>query len=121
MDNTSTSAGSASIALSGRLMDCINAGDLLVYEAGALSPVVTSTTGIVNGAVSTISNIVYSEPEVKVCRNCKHCHLAGQEMCINVSGFIVTFATCPCKEYIPSDNLEYMEWCYNKQHKEESK
>lgn len=21
---------------------------------------------------------------------------------------------CPCKEFTPSDNLDYLEWCYNR-------
>lgn len=47
--------------------------------------------------------------DIKRCRICDHAHLDGQEGCIEVIGQMVTFVSCTCKEYLPLDNLEYLE------------
>ena len=48
--------------------------------------------------------------DIKRCRNCNHAHLAEQTGCIDQEGWNTIFVTCPCKEYVPSDNLEYLEY-----------
>lgn len=79
-----------------------------------------NTTGGTIGSTS-IWQPISSLPEIKLkkCRTCSHAHLAGQEVCIDnfYSGSIYP-VTCGCKEYIPKDNLEYMEWKYNKKKNE---
>ena len=61
----------------------------------------------------------------RFCRNCPHHrdgHLGHQmrfreRICY---GNIVDpeddnlLMNCPCKEFVPKENLEYLEWCYNK-------
>lgn len=51
-------------------------------------------------------------PNYKKCRNCHHAHLVGNPGCIEITGFsnLVYFSTCQCPEYVPSDNLEYLEY-----------
>lgn len=61
----------------------------------------TSTTG---SALNTV------ELNIKRCRNCHHAHIEGQSGCIEALHGNVTFRSCSCEEYVPSDNLEYLEY-----------
>lgn len=48
------------------------------------------------------------------CRTCEHDHYLTL---YNLESFIMTSCvnkTCICKEYVPSDNLEYIEWKYER-------
>ena len=54
------------------------------------------------------------------CRNCEHfwddhSHCSPKICCygeINTLGYVEL--TCHCKEYIPGDNLEFLEWKYGR-------
>jgi hypothetical protein len=52
--------------------------------------------------------------KLKTCRMCNHAHIEAQKGCIELVGYSVQFIICLCEEYVPKDNLEYLEWCYNK-------
>jgi hypothetical protein len=56
-------------------------------------------------------NITYS---IKRCRNCKHGHIEGQLGCIDAIQSSIYPTSCTCKEYVPSDNLEYLEYLSKK-------
>jgi len=72
-----------------------------------------------NNTYTTSASITSNNFSFKKCRECNHGHIEGQSGCMDSIGFMVTFAKCNCKEYVPSDNLEYLEYLYNKkQHKE---
>lgn len=50
------------------------------------------------------------------CRSCGHVH---RSIC-TITRYHIRTATanvlaehCPCEEYVPCDNLEYLEWKYN--------
>ena len=56
-------------------------------------------------------------PDLKRCRSCNHAHIAGEQGCIDYSlGFqnSVVFVPCTCKEYLPKDNLEFLEYLSKK-------
>lgn len=49
--------------------------------------------------------------DIKRCRSCNHAHLAEQPGCVDTNGYDVVFQSiCSCKEYLPKDNLEYLEY-----------
>jgi hypothetical protein len=51
----------------------------------------------------------------KHCRKCKHIrlsHAAGK--CIATIGTIEKMHRCGCKEFVPDDNLDYVEWLAKK-------
>lgn len=79
-------------------------------DPGLYSGTYTTTTS------NSISSVV--EYKIKRCRDCNHAHLSEQSGCIDTVGMMVAFVPCNCKEYKPSDNLEFIEWKYNKEHKE---
>lgn len=54
---------------------------------------------------------------IKRCRNCNHAHLAEQTGCIDQEGWNTVFVICNCKEYLPKDNLEYLEYLSKKKDK----
>lgn len=66
--------------------------------------------------ITTTSSTYPSQPkiDIKRCRMCNHAHLADQVGCIEQDGFNFIYVICPCKEYVPSDNLEYLEYLYKK-------
>ena len=75
----------------------------------------TTTTGPI---VTTYSPFSYQQDiKVKRCRNCKHAHIEGQKQCVEVIGQMIAFTSCSCEEYVPEENLEYLEWKYKKQNK----
>ncbi len=48
-----------------------------------------------------------------LCRNCNHwfCHeVQARRIAVNRT------LSCQCADYIPSDNLEYLEWQYERRH-----
>jgi hypothetical protein len=49
--------------------------------------------------------------EKDTCRGCKH-NSTGHFKRLGNDKFICCH--CPCFDYIPYDNLEYLEWLYNK-------
>lgn len=55
--------------------------------------------------------------ELKKCRTCNHAHIEGQKGCIDTQGWTVSFVPCSCEEYLPKDNLEYLEKMYDKNKK----
>lgn len=53
------------------------------------------------------------------CRNCNHYHTKsiGDEMilsCVHYPPFEMANCLCDYKDYAPSDNLEFLEWCVEK-------
>ena len=72
----------------------------------------TTTTGPIGTTFPPFSS--QQDIKVKRCRNCKHAHIEGQKQCVEVIGQMVTFVTCSCDEYVPEENLEYLEWKYKK-------
>jgi hypothetical protein len=95
--------------------------------SNSLSTSSNSTVTIVgdfsNNVASTIpwgtytTNSTYSSQpkiDIKRCRNCVHAHIEGQVGCIEVMNNMVFYKECFCQEYIPSDNLEYLEYLYKK-------
>ena len=78
---------------------------------------------LIGGAYGGISSGTYTTnntyparvvPNLKRCRSCSHAHLAEQSGCIDQEGWNTIFVSCTCKEYVPSDNLEYLEYLYKK-------
>jgi len=69
----------------------------------------TGTGGLSNTTMTY--NPIQVTVDIKRCRNCNHAHLAEQPGCIDQDGWNTVFvAHCPCKEYLPKDNLEYLEY-----------
>ena len=53
----------------------------------------------------------------QVCFNCGHMQMAHLRTCIDVDRKRSTadiWIACGCKEFMPSDNLDYVEWLANK-------
>lgn len=55
------------------------------------------------------------------CRNCSHpdwihvktyYYACGREP--RDAEWLTDNQICPCKEFVPEDNLEYLEWCFKK-------
>jgi hypothetical protein len=73
----------------------------------------------INYSTSVTSNvkISYSMPR---CRVCKHGHHSPTSPtidargCYDIVGSSVTFVPCSCKEHVPEDNLEYLEYLTRK-------
>lgn len=72
----------------------------------------SNTVNTVNTVNASSSNNI--SWKMKLCRECGH----GQDEygCFSMQGnFAVSMVFgCPCKEYVPSDNLEYLEYRYDK-------
>lgn len=62
----------------------------------------TTTTANLNPVTLTF--------KMKVCRACKHGHMEGAGCMDVMQNNAVIFVGCTCKEYVPADNLEYLEW-----------
>jgi len=83
----------------------------------------TTHTGIVSPGIYTAgtgglgNNITYNPViDIKRCRTCNHAHLEEQTGCIDQYGWNTVFVDhCPCKEYLPKDNLEYLEYLAKKE------
>jgi len=69
-------------------------------------PYTSGTGGLSNTTYNPVKVIV----DIKRCRNCNHAHLAEQTGCIDQEGWNTIFVICKCKEYLPKDNLEYLEY-----------
>lgn len=65
-----------------------------------------------NTISSNIANSVQFEYIIKRCRTCNHAHAQeGAAGCYDVAGNSVAFViSCRCKEHVPKDNLEYLEY-----------
>lgn len=52
----------------------------------------------------------------KHCRKCKHMRLSHIESgrCIAANGNTEQLTSCGCKEFMPEDNLDYIEWLAKK-------
>ena len=61
---------------------------------------------------STSTNNIEFKWIMPLCRVCKHSHVA--EGCYDVIGQSVAFVLCRCKEHVPEDNLEYLEYLLKK-------
>jgi hypothetical protein len=91
------------------------------------SPLVPSGSYVIgnpNGVFTTSSSNCTLSPSsvnVKKCRFCNHAHLEDQQVCVDSSGWSLSIVMCHCKEYAPKDNLEFLEWKYNKDQQKESK
>lgn len=48
--------------------------------------------------------------QMKLCRICQHGHMEGAGCMSVMQNNAVIFVGCTCKEYVPADNLEYLEW-----------
>jgi len=70
------------------------------------------TGGLSN--TTTTYNPIQVTVDIKRCRNCNHAHLAEQPGCIDQEGWNTVFVICKCKEYLPKDNLEYLEYLAKK-------
>ena len=77
-----------------------------VYPYNAVYTSGTYNVGVYNPSTVTI--------DIKRCRTCNHAHLAEQTGCIDQEGFNTIFVFCGCKEYLPKDNLEYLEYLFKK-------
>lgn len=77
-------------------------------------PSITNTTTAVSGTVS-VNMTPAVKWNVKLCRECQHAHFEGNEgFCGITFNESVTFIACKCPEYVPTDNLDYLEWKYKK-------
>lgn len=69
-------------------------------------------------ATSTSSSAPYNVTfsyVIERCRNCKHAHTQSGGMgCYDVMGGAVVFVLCQCKEHVPQDNLEFLEYLMKK-------
>jgi phospholipase C len=82
-------------------------------HTGNISPGIYTTN---TGGLS--SNITFNPIiDIKRCRNCNHAHLAEQPGCIDQEGWNTIFVVCKCTEYLPKDNLEYLEYLDKKKNK----
>lgn len=52
----------------------------------------------------------------KLCRKCKHYHITDLNGMALACEIALTYRKCSCiwDDYIPGDNLEYLEWCLDK-------
>ena len=79
-------------------------------HTGNVSPgIYTASTGGLGNTTVTYNPIKVTI-DIKRCRNCNHAHLAEQTGCIDQEGWNTIYVVCPCKEYLPKDNLEYLEY-----------
>ncbi|MGH7974740.1 MAG: hypothetical protein ACREBR_04395 [bacterium] len=74
---------------------------------------------IVNSNVCTSStnsnSFITIKYAIKRCRECKHAHSQTEGAgCYDVIGDSVAFVICQCKEHVPQDNLEYLEYLLKK-------
>jgi hypothetical protein len=78
--------------------------------------VVNSTVGTYTTSSSnTCSNNVNFVYLINRCRECNHAHTqTGGAGCYDVVGNSVAFVLCRCKEHVPTDNLEYLEYLSKK-------
>jgi hypothetical protein len=64
---------------------------------------------------NTFSNNIEIKYIIKRCRQCKHAHSQeGGTGCYDVINASVAFVMCSCKEHVPEDNLEYLEYLSKK-------
>ena len=63
---------------------------------------------------TTSSNMVQFSFVLKRCRSCKHSHAPEGVGCYNVVGTSVAYVICSCKEHVPEDNLEFLEYLSRK-------
>lgn len=65
--------------------------------------------------ITTACNNTYQFSLImKRCRNCKHSHASEGMGCYDVVNMMVTYAVCSCKEHVPEDNLEFLEYLSRK-------
>ena len=73
------------------------------------------TSNICNSVLTSSSNSINISYIITRCRKCNHAHAQdGAEGCYDVIGQAVTFVICHCKEHVPTDNLEYLEYLIKK-------
>lgn len=96
-------------------------GDIIMFNSSNSSNVVWSMdySNIVNSSMiytttTGSSNTVQFTFVVPRCRQCKHSHGQEGQGCYTVMGSSVAFVICSCKEHVPEDNLEYLEYLYKK-------
>lgn len=70
-----------------------------------------STTGTYSSASFNPVNVTWN---IKKCRGCKHGHFQGSNCCAQIFGSMISLVQCPCTEYVPENNLEFLEWKFNK-------
>jgi hypothetical protein len=78
--------------------------------------ITNSTVGTYTTSSSaTCSNNVNFSFIIARCRECNHAHTqTGEVGCYDVIGNSITFVLCRCKEHVPADNLEYLEYLSKK-------
>jgi len=84
-----------------------------IHGSNAITVSSTSalTAGIPSGTYTTNSTYSVSpKVDIKRCRTCNHAHIEGQKGCIEAIDYMVFYKECPCNEYLPKDNLEYLEY-----------
>jgi hypothetical protein len=75
------------------------------------STVGTYTTSSSNNCSNSV-NFVYI---INRCRECNHAHTqTGGVGCYDIVGNSIAFVLCSCEEYVPIDNLEYLEYLITK-------
>jgi hypothetical protein len=79
------------------ITNCSNVSDFAIYTTSANS---------------THSNNVEFNWVIPRCRVCKHSHF--ETGCFDTVGPSVAFVLCSCKEHVPEDNLEYLEYLIKK-------
>jgi hypothetical protein len=55
-----------------------------------------------------------SDIDLKVCRVCKHFDWLHAKSYYYSCGSTHTIDTCRCPEYVPGENLEYLDYLYKK-------
>lgn len=80
------------------------------------SNIVSSAEVYTTTVNSSSINSVNFEYIIKRCRVCKHAHSQeGGKGCYDTVGNSVAFViSCRCKEHVPEDNLEYLEYLLKK-------
>jgi hypothetical protein len=82
------------------------------------SPYIHPGNWAITSGTYTTSNAINYEIDIKRCRVCNHAHLEEKSGCIEYVGSTIYFISwCCCMEYVPTDNLEYLEWCYERRSK----
>lgn len=86
----------------------------LTINVGNYSGIVDPTLIYTNSSNTVTSNINFSYI-LKRCRNCNHAHaVSGEGGCYDIIQGAIAFVICQCKENVPTDNLEYLEYLLKK-------
>ena len=73
-----------------------------------------STNTSYTAVTTSTSNTFQFSFIMKRCRSCKHSHVSEGVGCYDWAGMTVAYAVCSCKEHVPEDNLEFLEYLSRK-------